>query len=110
MVREVTLVCPRHVVRGRTYAPLRVSVVRVQQLLPAGALEQESAPYEHESNGVIENGVGLGKGLLRVQLLALEATIGGRLPTTLAAFAWLVAFAPDILTKYRVGGGRQDAL
>ena len=56
---------------------------RVQALHPGAALEQTPAAYGHESNGVIENGNRMGKGLLRVLLLALEARIGGvsRAPT-----------------------------
>ena len=53
---------------------------RVQALHPGAALEQLPAAYEHESNGVVENGNKLGKGAIRVLLLALEARVGGRIP------------------------------
>ena len=72
-------------------------------LWPGGAWEQEPAAYEHEAKGVIENGVRLGKGLLRVHLLALEGRIRGRLPCSHPAFAWLVAHASSTLTKHLVG-------
>ena len=50
---------------------------RVQAMHPGSALGHMPAAHEHESNGVVENGNKLGKGLQRVLLLALEARIGG---------------------------------
>ncbi len=38
----------------------------VKAMLPHTTLEQMPAAYEHESNGIIENGNKVGKGLLRV--------------------------------------------
>ena len=45
----------------------------------------------------------LGKGLLRTLLLAFEAKIKGRIPSTHALFAWLVAHAGDVLSKHLIG-------
>ena len=59
--------------------------------------------HEHESNGVIGDGNKLGKGILRVLLLALEARVSGRIPCSRPAFAWLTEHAGDILSKYLVG-------
>ena len=76
---------------------------RVQALHPGEALEQTPAAHEHESNGIIENGNKLGKGLLRVLLLALEARVNGRIPCSHPAFAWLTEHAGDVLSKCLVG-------
>lgn len=76
---------------------------RVQALHPGEALEQGPAAYEHESNGVIENGNKLGKGLLRVHLLSLERKLGGHITCTHPVFAWLTEFVGDAITKYLVG-------
>ena len=75
---------------------------RVMELHP-GALAQEPAPGEHESNGVIENAVKLGKGLFRVLLFALEAKLRGRIPSRHAAFAWLASHTGDVVTKHLLG-------
>ena len=45
---------------------------KVQSMHP-GALEQNPAAYEHESNGIIENGNKLGKGLLAAAKSGTEA-------------------------------------
>ena len=63
-------------------------------------LEQGASAYEHESMGLIENGIKLGKGMLRVLLFALEDRIRGRLPCALPAFAWLVGHSSAVLTKH----------
>ena len=76
---------------------------RVLAMWPGGSLEQEPAAYEHESNGVIESGVRLGKGLLRVHLLSLEGRLRGRIPCSHPVFAWLVGHSSSTLTKYLVG-------
>eukprot|EP00969_Alexandrium_andersonii_P056274 2480274-Alexandrium_andersonii.AAC.1 len=57
--------------------------------------EWTPAAYEHESNGVIENGNKLGKGLLRVLLLSLEAKVQGRIPCDHPVFAWLTEYTGD---------------
>ena len=76
---------------------------RVAALWPGPVLEQGPAPHEHESNGIVESGVKIGKGVLRVHLLSLESRIGGRLPCGHPVFAWLVQHAPNVLTKGLVG-------
>ena len=76
---------------------------RAQALHPGPTLEQTPAEYEHESNGVIENANKLGKGMLRVLLLALEARLQGRIPCQHPAFLWLVEHTGDVVTKYLVG-------
>ena len=75
---------------------------RVQAMHP-GALEQSPAAHEHESNGIIENGNKLGKGLLRVHLLSLERKLGGHIACSHPVFAWLTEFVGDVLSKYLVG-------
>ena len=45
-----------------------------------GAVPQEPPPRESSSNGVIENGVKLAKGMMRVLLSALEHDIDGSYP------------------------------
>ena len=51
----------------------------------------------------MESGVKVGKGMLRVHLLALESRIQGRLPCGHPAFAWLVQHSSNALTKGLVG-------
>ena len=60
---------------------------RIMALWPGGVLQQAPAPYESESNGVVENGVRMGKGLLRVHLLALEGRIQGIISCSSPLFA-----------------------
>ena len=76
---------------------------RVMALHPGATLEQTPAAYEHESNGVIENGNKLGKGLLRVLLLALESRLQGRIPCGHPVFSWLAEYTGDVLSKHLVG-------
>ena len=71
---------------------------RVAELWPGPSLEQSPAAHEHESNGVIESGVKIGKGILRVHLLALESRIQGCLPCGHPVFAWLVQHSSGVLT------------
>ena len=52
---------------------------------------------------MVESGVKIGKGVLRVHLLALESRIQGRLPCGHPAFAWLVQHSSSVLTKSLVG-------
>ena len=52
---------------------------------------------------MIESGVKIGKGVLRVHLLALESRIQGRLPCGHPVFAWLVQHSSSVLTKSLVG-------
>ena len=76
---------------------------RVMALHPGATLEQTPAAYEHESNGVIENGNKIGKGLLRVLLLALESRLQGRIPCGHPVFSWLAEYTGDVLSKHLVG-------
>merc|ERR1712079_598742 len=84
-------------------AAIRALRRRVAELWPRPSLEQSPAAHEHESNGVVESGVKVGKGIMRVHLLALESRIQGRLPCGHPVFAWLVQHSPSALTKSRVG-------
>ena len=52
----------------------------VQGKLAIPAFEVEPQPHESQSNGVVENGVELFKGLLRVHILALERKLGHHVP------------------------------
>jgi hypothetical protein len=68
-------------------------------------LEQQAIPVappakESESNGAIENGVKLFKGMLRVHLQALERKISGYIPSSHPVMTWLVEHVSDIITKY----------
>ena len=84
-------------------AAIRALRRRVAELWPGSVLEQTPPSHEHESNGVVESGVKIGKGILRVHLLALESRIQGRLPCDHPAFAWLVQHSSNVLTKNLVG-------
>ena len=61
------------------------------------------AVRESESNGSIESGVKVFKGLLLVHLGALEQKIEGHIPSSHPVMSWLVNFASDTLSKYLVG-------
>ena len=68
-------------------------------------LEQQAIPVappakESESNGAVENGVKLFKGLLRVHLQALERKIDGYIPSSHPVMTWLVEHVSDVITKY----------
>ena len=71
--------------------------------LPEGAIPIPTPPRESESNGVVENGVKLFKGMLRVHLGALEHKLGGRIPSDHPVFAWLVGHIGDVITKHLQG-------
>ena len=58
---------------------------RVMALHPGATLEQTPAAYEHESNGVIENGN------------------QGRIPCSHPVFSWLTEYTGDVLSKHLVG-------
>ena len=60
-------------------------------------------PHESESNGSVENGVKLFKGMLRVHLLALERKLKGNIPSQHPVMTWLVECVADIVTKYMQG-------
>ena len=76
---------------------LRDEVIKLlgQQAIPVAPPAKES-----ESNGAVENGVKLFKGLLRVHLMALERKIDGFIPSAHPLMAWLVEHVSDIITKY----------
>ena len=71
--------------------------------LKIGVLEEEPQPHESQSNGAVENGVKLIKGLLRVHVLALERKLGHRVPAKHPLMAWLVEHVADVATKYLRG-------
>jgi hypothetical protein len=81
----------------------------VARQLPEGTLMVESAATESESNGCIESGVKLFKGMLRVHLLALEKKAGGRFPSQHPCVAWLIEHAADVVTKYLLGSDGRTA-
>ena len=58
---------------------------------------------ESQSNGVVENGVKLLKGLVRVHVLALERKLGVRFPADHPALAWVVEAVGDLATKHLRG-------
>ena len=77
--------------------------------LHEGAIPVQPLPGESESNGMIENGVRLCKGLLRVHLAALEKKVGVVFPSEHPVTAWLVEHASDVLSKYLVGSDGHTA-
>ena len=69
-----------------------------------GQIICESPPVEeYRSNGCMENGVKLQKGVLRVHFLALEEKIGGSIPSNHPVMTWLVPHAAECITKYLMG-------
>ena len=58
---------------------------------------------ESQSNGVVENGVKLLKGLIRVHVLALERKLGVRIPADHPIIAWVVEAVSDLATKHLRG-------
>ena len=68
-----------------------------------GATPIKTPVGESASNGGMEGGVRIFKGLLRVHLLALEKRIGARFPSTHPVLTWLVEYVGDVITKYMVG-------
>ena len=79
---------------------LRVEVIKK---LEHGAIPSAPPVKESESNGAVENGVKLFKGVLRVHLMALERKIEGYIPSSHPIMAWLVEHVADVLTKYLQG-------
>ena len=75
----------------------------VMAKLPGGAIPIQPPPGESQSNGGIENGVKLIKGILRVHLLALERKVAVRFPSAHPVVAWLVEHISDVGCKYLVG-------
>ena len=65
---------------------------------------------ESQSNGAVENGVKLFKGVLSVHLMALEKKLGGvTIPSAHPIMTWLVEYVSDILTKYMIGADGKTA-
>ena len=68
-----------------------------------GAAPQDPPVRESESNGVLESGVKLLKGMVRVYVLDLERKLAVHIPISNAVVTWMVAAAGDIVTKYLRG-------
>ena len=81
----------------------------VTEKLGMETLEQEPQPHESQSNGAVENGVRLIKGLLRVHVLALEHKLGHRVPSKHPLMTWLVEHVADVVTKYLRGSDGRTA-
>ena len=80
---------------------LRAEVIR---RLPVGVLAVNSPVGESQSNGVVENGVKVYKGLLRVHLASLEKKLkGAKIPSSHPILTWMVEYVGDVLTKYLRG-------
>ena len=75
----------------------------VLKRMPGGGFASQPVAHEHESNGTIENGVKLFKGLFRVHLIALEKKIDGHIPIDHPIISWLAEFIGDVVSKYLVG-------
>ena len=73
------------------------------------SLEEEPQPHESQSNGAVETGVRILKGLLRVHLLALERKLGHRVPSKHPLLTWLVEHVADTATKYLRGADGRTA-
>ena len=71
--------------------------------LSGGAIPVDPPAEESQSNGSVENGVKLFKGLLRVHLAALERKVEGYIPSEHPLMSWLVEHVADIITKYLRG-------
>ena len=74
-----------------------------------GAIPIQPTPGESASNGGVETGVKVFKGLLRVHLAALERNLGARLPSSRPLFSWIVEHVSDVLTEYLVGTDGRSA-
>jgi hypothetical protein len=77
--------------------------------LHEGAIPVQPVPGESASNGAMENGVKLFKGVLRVHLAALEKKAGVLIPTDHPVIAWLVEHVADIMSKYLLGADGHSA-
>ena len=75
----------------------------VMARLGEGAVPQGPPAGESQSNGVVENGVKLLKGLIRVHVLALERKLGVRIPADHPIIAWVVEAVSDLATKHLRG-------
>ena len=68
--------------------------------MEVSAIPVESSPHESESNGSVDNGVKLFKGMLWVHMLALERKLKGNIPSQHPVMTWLVECVADIVTTY----------
>ena len=75
----------------------------VLRRLDGGGFSIQPPAHEHESNGGVENGVKIFKGLFRVRLLALERNIDAHITINHSILWWLVEFVGDLASKYLVG-------
>ena len=75
----------------------------VLRRLDGGGFSIQPPAHEHESNGGVENGVKIFKGLFRVRLLALERNIDAHIPIDHSILCWLVEFVGDLVSKYLIG-------
>ena len=75
----------------------------VMARLGEGAVPQGPPAGESQSNGVVENGVKLLKGLVRVHVLSLERKLGVRFPADHPVLAWVVEAVSDLATKHLKG-------
>ncbi len=75
----------------------------IAKALPEGATPVKTPVGESSSNGGIEGGVRILKGLLRVHLAAPERKLNVRLPSNHPVMAWLVEHVSDVVTKYMMG-------
>ena len=87
------------VVKVDNESPLKKLREMILEKLPPGAVPQEPAARESQSNGVIESGVKVVKGLLRVHLHALEAKLDGHIPSDHPIMSWMTEFVGDAITK-----------
>ena len=58
---------------------------------------------ESQSNGVVENGAKLLKGLIRVHVLALERKLNVHIPASHPVVAWIVEAVGDLAAKHLRG-------
>ena len=78
--------------------------------LPTGVLPVGPPVGESESNGVVENGVKVYKGFLRVHLAALERKLkGAHIPSAHPILTWMVECVGGILTKFLRGNDGKTA-
>ena len=82
---------------------LRVGVAEKLSLGQAGEGGLQVVPevppaHEPQSNGMIENGVQVVKGMIRTLMLALEGRIQGDIPVHHPVMLWLVEHAAELVT------------
>ena len=90
------------VIKVDNESPLKKLREKIMDQLPSGAVPQEPAPHESQSNGIIESGVKTYKGLWRVHLHALEKKLDGHIPSDHPVMSWMAEFIGDTLTKHLV--------